>query len=281
MPNGSNTDQGPKLALAREFAPEASALTKHCRNHGLPQPPVGWWLSEKMRGVRASWDGQVMRTRSGRTITLPPRWETALPISPLDGELMAKHGGQDATTGLIRMSVADPAEWMQRGVQFHAFGTFGEAEPAARIQAVRQSVGAARRMRESGVPDWVVALPHVMCDSQAQFQSFNQSVTSKGGEGVMLLAPKGGYPSGRTLSLLKFKDEDTDSFVVLSEMAGKGRAQGRVASLLVRRQVDGVECHASVNPPCAPHTFNKGQVVQVRYFGLTSHGMPVNPRVCM
>lgn len=279
MPNARGTGEGPALALARDFAPDASALAKHCKRADLPLPPVGWWMSEKLRGVRASWDGQVMRTRSDRPIQLPEGWASALPPTPLDGELMATHGGQDATTGLIRMSAASPAEWAQRGVRFHAFGTFGGSDAAARMQAVRQAVGAARRLRADGVPDWVEAVPHTMCESEVHFDRALEEVLGRGGEGVMLLAAKGGYPAGRTWSLLKVKGEDTDTFEVLAEVAGKGRAKGRVPSVLVRRRVDGVECHASVQPPAEPGTFRAGQAVTVRYMGVTSHGVPINPRV--
>src|SRR6516162_3268653 len=49
--------------------------------------PTGWWLSEKLDGVRAFWDGKQFLSRLGNTF-LAPDWFTAgLPDVPLDGEL--------------------------------------------------------------------------------------------------------------------------------------------------------------------------------------------------
>ena len=49
-------------------------------------------ISEKIDGVRAFWDGQVLRTRRGHTINAP-RWFTrGFPQHALDGELWIARG---------------------------------------------------------------------------------------------------------------------------------------------------------------------------------------------
>ena len=52
--------------------------------------PAGWWVSEKLDGVRASWDGKVLRFRSGRTLPAPAWFLAALPPVALDGERLAR-----------------------------------------------------------------------------------------------------------------------------------------------------------------------------------------------
>src|SRR4051812_34623257 len=48
---------------------------------------TGWWMSEKLDGVRAYWDGKKLWSRLGNEF-LAPDWFTApLPAFPLDGEL--------------------------------------------------------------------------------------------------------------------------------------------------------------------------------------------------
>jgi len=49
--------------------------------------PVNFFVSEKMDGVRALWDGQSLRFRGGRLIAAPAWFLAALPAAPLDGEL--------------------------------------------------------------------------------------------------------------------------------------------------------------------------------------------------
>ena len=47
--------------------------------------PQGFWVSEKFDGVRAVWDGRVLRFRSGRLIAAPAWFMSALPRVALDG----------------------------------------------------------------------------------------------------------------------------------------------------------------------------------------------------
>src|SRR5207244_5075318 len=49
--------------------------------------PAGWWLSEKLDGVRAYWDGNHFLSRLGNIYHAPDWLTTGLPKEPLDGEL--------------------------------------------------------------------------------------------------------------------------------------------------------------------------------------------------
>lgn len=49
--------------------------------------PTGWWLSEKLDGVRAYWDGRQFLSRQGNFYHAPDWFVAGLPNVPLDGEL--------------------------------------------------------------------------------------------------------------------------------------------------------------------------------------------------
>src|SRR4051794_15555261 len=49
--------------------------------------PAGWWLSEKLDGVRAFWDGKQFWSRLGNPFHAPDWFVAGLPDAPLDGEL--------------------------------------------------------------------------------------------------------------------------------------------------------------------------------------------------
>src|SRR5712675_1526836 len=49
--------------------------------------PTGWWLSEKLDGVRAYWDGRQFLSRQGNLFHAPDFFVAGLPATPLDGEL--------------------------------------------------------------------------------------------------------------------------------------------------------------------------------------------------
>src|SRR5262249_32262497 len=47
---------------------------------------AGWWMSEKLDGVRASWTGQEFLSRLGNPFHVPDWFSAGLPREPLDGE---------------------------------------------------------------------------------------------------------------------------------------------------------------------------------------------------
>ena len=51
--------------------------------------PKGYWISEKLDGVRAFWTGEQLVTRTGGIIKPPSKWLRGFPKNKLDGELTA------------------------------------------------------------------------------------------------------------------------------------------------------------------------------------------------
>src|SRR5688572_16394755 len=51
------------------------------------QDLTGWWMSEKLDGVRAYWDGKMFLSRLGNQFHAPDWFCAQLPSEPLDGEL--------------------------------------------------------------------------------------------------------------------------------------------------------------------------------------------------
>src|SRR5436305_1167004 len=65
--------EGPPLLLAEAWDTEADVS--------------GWWMSEKLDGVRAYWDGKQFLSRYGNLIHVPDYFMAGLPEVPLDGEM--------------------------------------------------------------------------------------------------------------------------------------------------------------------------------------------------
>lgn len=87
-------------------------------------------ISEKLDGVRAVWDGQTLRFRSGREINAPGWFVGSLPKRPLDGELWMGRGTFERLSGVVRRDVPDDAEWRQ--VRYMIFELPGESGSFAR-----------------------------------------------------------------------------------------------------------------------------------------------------
>ena len=79
---------GPRLLLAQTWANDIDL--------------AGWWMSEKLDGVRAYWDGQQLISRQGNRF-YPPDWFVAgLPRAALDGELWLARKAFQRTVSIVR-----------------------------------------------------------------------------------------------------------------------------------------------------------------------------------
>src|SRR5947209_5387332 len=62
----------------------------------------GWWMSEKLDGVRAFWDGKQFLSRQGNVYHAPDWFLAGLPDTPLDGELLIDRKKFHRTVSIVR-----------------------------------------------------------------------------------------------------------------------------------------------------------------------------------
>jgi len=188
--------------------------------------PAGYLVSEKYDGVRALWDGRVLRFRSGLTIAAPEAFVERLPPVPLDGELWLGRGRFEALSGLVRRQSPDAAAWRQlRYMVFElpsASGSF--ASRAQRIAALAW---------QTGWPQLQAVEQAHLTSPQALQRRFDE-VVAAGGEGLMLHRADAPYETGRSASLLKLKPLHDAEARVIGHLAGRGRHAGRMGALQVR-----------------------------------------------
>lgn len=229
--------------------------------------PAAYWVSEKYDGVRAFWDGQVLRFRSGRPIAAPAWFVAALPAVPLDGELWLGRGQFTTLVGIVRKARPVAAEWRQvRYLLFElpgAPGSFTERRAALAQIAVRQNVA------------WLVAAPQFRVADRTELAAALQGVLAEGGEGLMLHRADAPYQSGRSAVLLKVVPEREAEATVLGYIAGKGALRGQMGALRVRSAAgvefvlgSGFDLAERRDPPPI------GSRVTYRYRELGENGVP-------
>lgn len=228
-----------------------------------------WWLSEKLDGVRAYWDGENLMSRLGNAF-LPPDWFlSALPSEPLDGELFVGRKQFQRTVSIVRRQ--DRSEhWKE--VQFVLFDA--PAHPGGfeqRIERCRQLV------KEAEAP-FLEVLEQQVCRSMDHMLEELARIEELGGEGVMARKPGSLYQSGRSFTLLKIKTFLDAEAVVIGHQPGTGRHQGRLGSLKVELP-SGVQFSVGTgfsdsereNPPAV------GSTITFRYQELSRDGVPRFP----
>lgn len=243
--------------------------------------PTGFWLSEKLDGVRAWWNGERMYARSGRAWN-PPQWFLdRLPKDMhLDGELWAKRDAFDATSGICRRSDSDG--W--RTINFMAFDVTNlPLLYEERLQELKKRLIDGEKtpdeVQDGRLGGLICVLPAVRCDSKTHFDRLMQQIVDKGGEGLMLREARSAYEVGRSRTLYKHKFwYDAEGLVVGHEW-GQGEHKGRMGAARVRMEsghiisVGSGFSHAqrdSFQPPV-------GTVVRYRFQELSHDGFPRFP----
>jgi DNA ligase 1 len=224
-------------------------------------------VSEKYDGVRAIWDGRVLKFRSGRVVNAPAWFIAKLPPQSLDGELWLARENFEQLSGIVRKTEPVDEEWRQLKYMIFELpdgaGTF--AERAARI---REIVDAAKFPQ-------LVAVAQTPIVSRAALQQRFDKIVADGAEGLMLHLASAPYSTGRSDVLLKLKPLlDTEAKVV-EHVPGKGKYKGMMGALRVempdgRRFNIGTGFTDSVrkNPPPV------GTTITYTYPSLTKSGLP-------
>ena len=66
---------------------------------------TGWLMSEKLDGVRGSWDGQQLWSKNGILFQPPPEFVADLPPFALEGELWGGRGSFAATAAVVQRRI--------------------------------------------------------------------------------------------------------------------------------------------------------------------------------
>ena len=230
-----------------------------------------YWVSEKLDGVRAVWDGKLLRFRSGNPVPAPQWFVDALPEQPLDGELWLARGSFDQISAIVRRQTPDDAEW--RRVRYMIFelpdapGTFTD-----RVEQIKAVTSAAR------LP-WLQAIPQFRLPDAAALQKKLRDIVRSGGEGLMLHRADAAYETGRSSALLKLTPWLDAEAKVTAHLPGKGKYSGMTGALQMempdgRRFAlgSGLSDALRRNPPPV------GTLITYRYRELTPNGMPRFPR---
>jgi DNA ligase 1 len=244
----------PQLMLANVYDADAMNVAEYL-------------VSEKYDGVRAFWDGRMLRSRSGHVIQAPDWFVAALPTMALDGELWIGRGQFETLSATVRRQTPDDTAW--RTVSYMVFDA---PRTPGRFD---QRYAALRKQLSNAQPAWLhlVAQDRVADDAHLQFRL--AEVLAVGGEGLMLHRASSLYRGDRSDDLVKLKAVTDAEARVVASMPGSGKYVGMMGALEVETR-EGIrfrigtgfnDAQRKTPPPT-------GSWITYAYQGVTDGGIP-------
>ena len=233
----------------------------------------GWLASEKLDGVRAYWDGEILLSRQGKKLNAPLSFTKNFPKFALDGELYAKELKFEEIQASVMDKLPDEKAWSR--LKFHVFdvpeASGGLLERLSELEKfILQNPQAGQNLK---------IIKQVKVKDNAEFEAFAEAVIAKSGEGAVVREPNAAYERGRSQNVLKYKKFNDAECVVVAHKVGQGKFSGLLGSVVCENLSDkkrfkigaGFSDKERANPP------KIGSVITYKYQNLTAKGLPRFP----
>jgi len=244
--------------------------------------PTGYWISEKMDGIRGIWTGEKLITRNQNVIPAPSWFTDSLPRGfKLDGELFIDRNHRLQQVASIVASIRD------KGWKHINFMVFDIPEPKGGTFEIRQSV-LKTAVKHINKP-YIKTVQQIKCTGRGHLDQAFRLIVEAGGEGLMLRKSNSPYESRRSPYLLKYKKFEMAEAIVLQYEEGEGKNVGKMGALWCRSVHDsssstvgpnhslkfkvgtGFTDQERNNPPPI------GSIITYQYQRLTESGKPFHP----
>ncbi|KAF8179188.1 DNA ligase/mRNA capping enzyme [Pholiota molesta] len=264
-------DEQPQASSSSKSVPELLLANKWDIETGAD--PTGWWMSEKLDGVRTFWDGAQFVSRLGNPFT-PPNWFLdKLPKDvTLDGELYGGRGEFQSTVSIVK--TVNSVHWKNITFQIFDIPSLGTEPFEVRYAALQKRFGPGGTHAQ----EQLVVVEHELARDRAHVLARLREVESLGGEGVMLRRAASMYEGRRSGSLLKIKTFYDAEAVVTGYAPGKGRNKGSTGALMCKMESgklfnvgSGLTDKIRKAPPAI------GSIITYRFQELTRDGVPRFP----
>ena len=215
----------------------------------IPEPPIGWYISEKYDGIRAIWDGEKFISRGQKVFTYVPDYfiELMPPGIALDGEMWISRNNFKEVSRISTLKIGSSKSKKQiddiwkgtndnNSVKYMVYDLPNSSQPfEIRMKLLEQIINDRKQV-------WYDILENVdtcpikftkqsKTENMAQLVNTYKELTSKGEEGVMLRAPNSPYETKRSKYLLKYKIKDDAEAIVRGYTMGTGKYKGLLGSL--------------------------------------------------
>jgi DNA ligase-1 len=229
----------------------------------------GWLMSEKLDGVRGYWDGEKLLSKNGRPFNPPAAFIENFPDVAIEGEIWGGRNTFEKTVSIVMKHEAHNG-WLEL-----KFAIFDVPEAGGGFE---KRLDMARKWFVKNPSEYAFVIGHKSVKGKEHLEEELTRVEKLGGEGLILRKPDSLYSIGRSNEVLKVKSYFDMEAVVIGHIAGKGRNQGKLGSMLVElpdktrfKIGTGFSDEERKNPPPV------GSIITFKYYGLNNSGVPRFP----
>jgi len=226
----------------------------------------GWFMSEKLDGVRACWNGKNLISRTGKIFSAPAWFTEDFPAIVLDGELWVGRQQFSDALSVVRRKLPHDG-W--KNIIYMIF----EAPQAP--GGFEERIELAQRWFLEHPTPYADVINQEICRDEKHLLQRLREVEDLNGEGLILRKPGSAYVAGRSHFMLKVKTFSEAEAVVMKHLPGNGRNKGRLGSILVELPDgkrfaigSGFSDEDRLNPPPI------GSTITFKHQGFTKNGIP-------
>lgn len=221
-----------------------------------------WYMSEKLDGIRAYWNGKELLSKNGNKIYAPIWFIKNFPPFELDGELWTKREDFENIQNIV-LDKNPSKDWNK--ITYNIFevpnqkGNFDE-----RLKI-------AENWLKSNSNKYIKIIPQLLCKDKKNLNKYLQELLDKKAEGIILKNPNSDYFTGRNDNILKVKKFFDMEGMIINHNYNKGKFKSLKVKLengIIFNLGGGFSNLQRENPP------KIGEIVTFKYYGLTKNGKP-------
>lgn len=223
----------------------------------------GWYMSEKLDGIRAYWNGEELLSKNGNQIHAPDWFTKDFPNFKLDGELWTKRNDFENIQNIV-LDKTPSKDW--KNITYNIF------EVPYEKGDFRKRLTKIKNWQKLNQNKYIKIIPQIICKNKKHLNKYLNELINSKAEGVILKNPNIPYFEGRNKNILKVKKFfDMEGLVIGINKHKDGRFKSLKLKLengVVFNLGGGFTNEQKKNHP------QIGQVVTFKYYDFTKYGKP-------
>ncbi len=222
-----------------------------------------WYMSEKLDGIRAYWNGKELLSKNENKIYAPFWFTKDFPPFELDGELWTKRNDFENIQNIV-LDINPSIKWNE--ISYNIFeipnekGNFDK-----RLEKIKLWL-------EKNPNNFIKIIPQKVCKNETDLDNYLKELIDKKAEGIMLKNPNLEYFNGRSENILKVKKfYDDEGLVIALNYSKDGKFKSlkmKLTNGIIFNLGGGFSDIQRLNPP------KIGDIVTFKYYDLTKNNKP-------